>query len=355
METNLKKLISIFGVVCCGVTSLFAASNNDMSNSDYECIEKETCNKDCNCCASPRVQGGADVFIEADFILWVAREAGLGMATSGVPQSSQATQPSGKVSYPNHKIKPGFKVGLGLVLDHDCWDIYATYTWFRSNQKKKTITNTTEDMIALINPTPNSGLLTYATAVTGDWDLNFNNIDLSLGRNFWNSDYLSLRPHIGLKGSWQRQKFNLNYTVSSDEDDIRMKQNFWGVGVRAGLDTAYYLSSEFSIFGDFALAALWSQFKNKHNNRTRASGSDDAYRWNSYWKGDYHNVSPVLETEIGIRWDTWLSQEEYHFLIQAAWELQEWWSQNNFNNDYTNGVRGDLSLQGFTLKVRFDF
>lgn len=356
METNLKKLLPILGIVCASITPAFAMdSDKGMDHDkDYTCPDLECCNP----CASPRVQCGADVFITADFILWVAKEAGLGFATSGVPSAAPvSTQSQGKVTYPNTKIKPGFKVGLGLVLDHDCWDIDAEYTWLRSNQSTKTVTNTTNDMIALVNTQSQNSHILNVTTASGSWDLTFNNIDLSLGRNYWNSNFLSMRPFVGLKGSWQKQNWNVNYLYTSDslEDDAKMKQNFWGVGTRAGLEGAFYFNKEFSIYGDFALSALWSQFKNKHKIRHRTVG-DATYQYRENWKGSYHNVAPVLEMALGLRWDTWVSCEEYHFMLQAGWELQQWWSQNNFANAaYNNGVRGDLSLQGLTIEARFDF
>ncbi|MCH9612061.1 MAG: hypothetical protein S4CHLAM102_05440 [Chlamydiia bacterium] len=352
METNLKKLLSTFAVVCACMTTVGAASHDCDDNQKME----DYCMKEGNCCAAPRVNGGADVFISADFILWIANQSGLGMQTTGVPTTrAAATLNKGKVFYPTSKVKPGFKVDLGVVLDHDCWDIFAEYTWFNSTYSKRSTTNS--DAVALINPEPQTSWMTFVDSTSGKWNLRFNNIDLTMGRNYWNSEYLSMRPHIGLKGSWQRQNFDIDYTQTANavEDKVRMKQNYWGVGLRSGLQSAFYFNKEFSLFGDFAMSALWSQFKNRNKIQTRALNSNDSYTWNAYNSGSYHIVTPVLEMALGLRWDTWISNEEFHFMLQAGWELQEWWSQNNFNNVYADGVRGDMTLQGLTIKARFDF
>jgi hypothetical protein len=60
--------------------------------------------------------------------------------------------------------------------------------------------------------------------------------------------------------------------------------------------------------------------------------------------------------ELGLRYDYWFSDDDYRFRIAASWENQLWLHQNHFIKALDAAdVLGNLSLQGFTLNVRFDF
>ena len=67
-----------------------------------------------------------------------------------------------------------------------------------------------------------------------------------------------------------------------------------------------------------------------------------------------YEVRFVGEFQIGLRWEMWFYDDNYHFLIQAGWEEQVWLSNGNFIRLY-NDVDGDLNLQGLDIKFRFDF
>ncbi|MCH9612057.1 MAG: hypothetical protein S4CHLAM102_05400 [Chlamydiia bacterium] len=316
-----------------------------------------------NCeCFNPKdhsslsAERGPGYYLSGDLLLFVADEGGIGMATTGVP-TSRATPSitSGKVLYPKVKIKPGFKVDAGWVSCHDGWDVFGQYMWFQSNQRRHTVES--NEMVALFNPEPQTSYMTFVDSVEGRWFITSNTVDVGVGRKYWNSPYLSMRPHLGLKGAWQLQKLKVQYlhTNSTIESNIKMWQNFWGVGPQFGLQGTFYWTNVYSAYGNFSLSALWSRFHNEYKNQTRAANSNDEFTWNGLTDSEFYNVSPVMSIALGLRYDTWSTNRDYHFLVQGGWELQEWWSQNNFNTIYNNGVQGDLSFQGFTLKVRCDF
>lgn len=379
-------------------------SNNNQSSLDDRVITPN---------ASPIVQHGVDVFISADFIYWTGRLDNLQYAYNGVATGSSADDaafvdqttgvnvPQGGFSFVKRKWSPGFKVGIGLDLGHDGWDLGAEYTWFRTHPSGRTDGGTTLGTILVpafsINPTSGiSGFMDAAgtgsnTATSNDFPatgyatasyrLHFNNIDLSLGRNFFVSPRLTTRPHFGLKGTWQTQRFKPAYedvTASADDGDgttttlsnacyhINFKQNYWGVGIRTGMDTSWQFMKSFGIFGNWALSALWGQFDvtrkdwSQSTVTTTVDGTSTAevilpsYMTNVVKK--FHTLSAVLELALGLRYDYWFSDNDYRFRIQAGWEEQIWFDQNQlFYMNQTSPLTGNLIFQGLTLKVRFDF
>lgn len=318
--------------------------------------------------AGTAVQGGLDVYVQADYILWHASQGGLEYVNDGGSYAAGATATSnnvlsqGKNRAPHFKTSSGFKAGLGLDFDYDGWDLGATYTWLHTHANSSFDLPTTGVNTNLLNVTSALTTPTFATG-SSHWRLHFNNIDLELGRNFFISPKLTLRPHFGLKGTWQTQTFNATYndtgtysmTAGSLETyTVANKQHYWGLGVRTGVDTSWMFTRNWSLFGDWAIAALWGQFKDTRvdvSNVTTAAGTALLTNYTPFnLRARTHQLNGVMELQLGLRYDYWFSDDEYRFRIQAGWENQLWLDQNNFYN-----LNGNLSLQGFTLNLKLDF
>ena len=91
--------------------------------------------------AGPCVARGFDVYITVDFIYWTAREDHLGFAFKQTVDANNSVVSRGNVSQPDWNFRPGFKVGLGFMYNHDGWDAGANYTWFRGRNTKKSVTS----------------------------------------------------------------------------------------------------------------------------------------------------------------------------------------------------------------------
>ncbi len=383
METKLKKLLPVAGIVCGLCTSLNAMDNSTqqhnqsmMQHSDETSFRQITPN------AGPRVTNGADVFITADFIYWTARQDGMQYAYTGadtvVSPSLVSTIPSkGNTFYPPRKFDPGFKVGLGLNLGHDGWDVFLEYTWFHTNHNNSATSGSlpsqrlipayeTQYQMSHQHGHFDFELLSF-DSMTAKWRLQFNNFDLELGRNYYISQYLTLRPHIGLKGNWYTQNYNVagfgpwygdtpfgfGYDYTDTESvTTDMKQKWWGVGIRAGVDASWYFDKNWSIFGEWALSGLWGRFDVTEQGAFVGSiTTEEAQTSTVLWSGNsFHSVKGVAEFELGLRFDYWFSDDDYHFGISAGWEIQYWMNQNQMTIP-----NGDLGFQGLDVKVRFDF
>ena len=370
--------------------------------------------------ANPVVQHGLDIFLSADFIFWTGRLEGLSYAHTGYVLANEAGSaaftnqspafnvPAGTTYYVNNKWSPGFKVGIGLALGHDGWDLGAEYTWFRTNTKSS-VTGSSEIGKQLI-PTSGFALTAYPeardTAVIGDaeakYRLHFNNIDLALGRSFFVSPRLTTRPHFGLKGTWQTQRFNPAFnnitstaTESQGDDNngnpilvtntlsntcyhIENKQNYWGVGIRTGMDTSWQIVKCFGIYGNWALSALWGKFDVSRKDNCQYTYAAQEFEGPEDPEGEgtittttttvplssmmfvqnqFHTLNAVLELALGVRYDYWFSDNDYRLRIQAGFEEQLWFNQNHFTKTYNPEINhyGNLVFQGLTIKAQFDF
>jgi len=317
--------------------------------------------------AGPRVVKGVDIGLIADFLYWCARQEGLAIARSGIGEhngnvaASLSAPGQGQTYRIPRKWDPGFRVGIDFQLFQDGWDTKLLYTWYHAKGVLNLSTDNDHSNLDSIS----TGL--FFKEYNSKWKFRFNNFDLELGRNYYISNYLSLRNHVGLKGGWYDQDWTIfqnTETVSSGlprfgSYNITNKQDFWWIGLRAGLDTMWHLGKSWAIVGNFALSGVWGRFDvlRRDNTQIRDNPGDpfsDLIMMNT--TNNFHTIKPVLEMLLGLQVDWWVSRDKLHLSVLAAWENQTWFNQNNYISNGIQGTgRGDLIMQGFTLRGRFDF
>ena len=334
--------------------------------------------------ANPKTLGGSwNPIITADFIYWKSYQQGLAYAYNGVPNAPSAVPPSaghGKVFRPKFEWEPGFKVGLGNKFAHDGWDVYAEFTWLHSDAEDNGETTTSccevqcsgakSDYWFATNVCPEAIM---ANCLDSKWNLNrFYVLDLEMGRDFYVSKYLTLRPFGGLKFSWMKQHYDVDYNnvlfvgdqglpgidnplevipLASDVFlDFNQKQ--FGVGLRVGMDTAWYFCKWLGVYGDLALTGLWNRFNEKRETTVVATqGTWDL----EHIRDKVFDVTGVLEIGLGLFFDWTWHNDDYRFILSAGWETQVWFNQNNFIYLMNSNAPGNLSFQGFTLEAGFGF
>ncbi len=386
MELNLKKLLPLTGMICGCLMSFVNAHdtnskharsmNDNLPMNDNPPMNEITPN------AGPRVSNGADVFMTADFIWWKVRQDGMGYVmsnfkdnqiASGSPSSAVSVE-RGSVRHISEELKPGFKVGIGLNLGHDGWDLMTEYTWLHTdNSDCITHNNASASQLfpmwdithnrVLTDPSLDAG--SGITSAFADWDLHFKVIDLELARNYYTSQYLTLRPYVGLKGAQIDQEYSVRYlrvqndSLTASATNFRMTndQCYKGLGIRTGLDTSWYFVKNFCMYGEFSVAAMWSYFTIDRKDSVENAGILPAAPSVNviHVRNNFHTIKPVVELGLGFRYDWWYSDDDCHFGLQAGWEEQIWVNHNNLLHLFDETNHGDLITQGLTIKARFDF
>lgn len=384
-----KKLLNYFFLLSLS-SSLLASDDSDyMSEDNNPATVKRASMGDITPAVNPVVKHGVDAFLFADFIYWTTRVDNLLSSQSGFTNSSDKndiinnkkvvpvsliTDSAREHSSINHQMSPGFKVGAGFNFKHDGWDSLVRYTWLhgKASQNSNSALSSFNEFSSFVE------FVSVSTSIgkeSSNWNLHFNTIDWELGREFFISKNLVLRPVFGLKGSWQTQYYNKylsdlsinsgdfeNPSITTGSYTILQKQSYWGIGIRPGLTTSWELCNNFSIFGDAFVSALWSYFdssrkdtasqKNTNNdpnilNFPNVTVTDTIQR--------NHSLCPVLELALGLRWETMCSNDDYRFRLQAGWEEQVFFNQNQFILINSPNSYGNLALQGLTIEARLDF
>jgi hypothetical protein len=351
---------------------------------------------------APRVENGTGAFVTADFIWWKMHIGQMEYALNGIVDAgnlvpADTSTRKGHVKSPDFDFKPGFKVGAGLKFEHDGWDLYANYTWLKNGESRNHLNGESgkgaSSFTNFVAPGPflSPGALLDALfspgAVVGTFNIvnarslfkqHFNAADLELGRNFFISKYLTLRPHVGLKGAYISDELILHFTPTGGAKGFvgearvlgitkgkqRKHQKMWGVGTRAGLNAVWHFCKNFGLYGDAAVTAFWSDFHVTSKDVVTArpallpalgdddDSDDDSDLTTLNTKEVFQEVTPVVEAGIGLTYMTWFYDETCAFDVRAGWEEQVW---IDFNRFMDVGTTGNLSLHGLTIKAGLNF
>jgi len=294
---------------------------------------------------------GIGFSVYADFIYWEARETNLTYAISSARTASVTadTLVRGNGYFPSFNYKPGFKAGIAFDLGHDNWDLDINYTWLNGSGSKSSVTDTTPYTLITTQGTEQGNISFSLNQADSNWFFQHNLINMNLGRDYFISQYLSLRPYFGLSGAWNRQKQTIHYHINNQfvtDTNIHNSQSFWGVGFCTGLQTGWAFDENWSIFGNFGMMNLWSKYNVNHKELNVVYESTSELYTNVQY-----GIQNVLDLELGLRWYKKFDDDTMGVLIQAGWEQQLWINHSQM----IQGVSSNLSLQGLTTRFRLDF
>ncbi len=321
--------------------------------------------------AYPQIKNGADLFVTGDLLYWQAHEDGLPLFVKNDNFNTNLNHSTAEGLRWDWNF--GWRFALGYNTGHDGWDISATWLHFNTEANKHEKAHNSEVLWPSLShpaeevpggPLIGAGPFQKAKA---HWAMNLNQIDLDLGREFYVSKWLTLRPHLGLRTAWVRQHLKVHYNRLSDgagsfssgiDDHIKMETSFWGIGLESGINTQWGLGRGWSIYGDAGFAFLYGFHEPDRKDEVRFGIELD---WvNMDWSS--RTTRAIADLGLGLRFDSWTNDERIHFRIQAGWEHHIYFSQNQFARFVDDvaignfiGNQGDLTLQGWTLSARLDF
>jgi len=281
---------------------------------------------------------------------------------------------------PSFKGDFGFKAGVGYNTTCDGWDFGVLWTWYhgKANSHNKA---EEEDNITLLSlwSDQTTGIDTgnplFATDIQTNWKLKLNLIDFELGRKYWNSPRVDLRPFIGLRIALLDQDYRIEQKGGTWDDSdilainhIHLENDFNGAGIRAGLDSNWHFGCGWSFYGDFALSQIFGRFHIDHNEDDRQTVTPFDKIKVLEAKDSFKTTSLFVDLGLGLSYSVLLCDCDYGLAVSFGWEQhlflhqnqmwrvvpQEGSTSSDLNNIY-HQRRGDLSTQGWTLKLVFDF
>ncbi len=376
MQWNLKNALPFAATSLIAFTSIVNAdgnNNNTNSNNNSQSAQIRNLENRVNALEQrrgssgminppgrPQVRNGADLFIFADWLLWNAHEDGLAYA---VKSEAPITLIDAHAKDVHFNWNFGFRVGAGYNMCHDGWDIKATYLRFNSHGRSEI--HAGDDFILPVRASPADLFSVEGTAAKSNTYIRLllNQVDLDLGREFYVSKWMTLRPHMGLRADWIRQKWGINYRTiagypTPNHIEIFMKDHWFGIGVEGGMDTLWGLGNGWSLYGNIDVSILYGF----HSMKQDEEFDPINFFTLQNFKFSYRNSQPILDLELGLRWDHMFDDDRFHLGLHAGWEHHVYFGQNQFPyfvalTEPGNflGNHGNLTFQGWTLGARFDF
>jgi len=401
------KVLSIAALSVLGMGSLSAARDGSCPPTQPAPCYSEDCG--CTYCYGPTNGAGnpavrprtcnGDFVIDIAGFYWNAHQDGMEYAIENhVALPSEAAM-SDEIQELNNLINSeyqtpdfewdfGFKAGIGYHSACDGWDFGILWTWYRgkANDQIEASGDDNRTLLPLWSAyAPPIGLITFASDIETHWKLEMNIIDLELGREFWNSKKLSLRPFVGLRIAYLNQNYKIEHkggswsvndnspdTINSWNNEVDLENDYHGAGIRAGLDSAWNFGCGWGLYGNFAASILYGRFDVEHDEANRLAASPHSKVKILDTTESFRASRAILDLGLGVQWSTLFCACQYGFTAQLGWEQHLFFHQNQMwrvvrigdtpsapaNNTGENVFhlrRGNLDTQGWTLRFMFEF
>jgi hypothetical protein len=307
---------------------------------------------------------GEKLFLLFDVLYWHAKVGGTEYAYSLQPSIIQTgsiilPQANGHTKYNDFSWEWGLKAGFGINLPHDGWDVFAQYTWFKSN---------TTNSSSKAPPSALMPLRLFSTMLAikakSFFDLDYQNVDVNLGKSYFLSKMVMFRPFISVKSAWIDLNQNVTYTASSLNDflfpgtaqtvghDFKSKNsnNFWGIGPRIGVDSKWFLGNGFSLFSDIAGALLYGYFKTLLREKIPPNNVQFADGGIIKNRHKFHLFVPFVQMYGGLAWQGYVNHDKQYITLKFGYEVQYYWRVNQMV--YTQDVSAPVG--SFSNRASFD-
>lgn len=372
----------------------FAAQNTSCTPASPVCHTTDNCS--CTYCLGPakRIANApvrpftcnGDWEITLAGFYWKPDMEGLEFAVENLVRDVDQSVNLIKATYetPNFKWDFGFKLGLAYNTTCDGWDIGVNWTYFvgRAHSLLDTRTESNHLLIPLWSDYALSteGHL-FAEEIEANWKLHLNLIDLELGREYWVSPRLSMRPFVGLRIAFVEQDYHLNHRGGTWSDvantlnnKVELDNDFNGVGLRSGFDLNWRLGCGWSVYSEFAAAIVYGQFDMHHDEKNQEAVSPFDKFHVAEVKDHFRASRAMVDLALGVQWYGLFCECQYGIGASLGWEQHILFHQNQLfrvrrlnvidrtisvplfegENGYTQ-AQGTLATGGWTLTVKFDF
>ncbi len=292
--------------------------------------------------------------ITTDFIYFQARENGLAFAVNN--KGNATVLSDAKAKNPDFSWDPGFKFSLAYFFNHDAWSVNLNF--FHYHARITDFYPHKEGIFIFPAWAHLDAGLGFVDEMRNRWRLHMGLLDLLLKRCLEVSHCLQLFPYAGLRYAEIRQKTRIDYfggtLFPNGQDDIDMKNKFWGLGPMAGLSGFWEFFCDFGFYFNAATSFPYGFFYVHQDERS--SLTDNEIR---FFK-TFHILRLITELAAGLRWTyCW---DHINVDCHAGYELFFLWGQNQFvrflnqpatGNFVSNG--GDLTLNGWSVGLTIGF
>ncbi len=324
--------------------------------------------------------------VHLDFLYWKADVDGLEYGTKlEAPPVGSSSNTHAKLLDLHYKWNPGFCLGIGYIFNHfDHWALDFDWTRIRSNahgfSSAESRISPNKGTDTIFPPWVSQGITIItkgSSKASAHWNLDYDTLDLALGKNLVLSRKMSFGPYFGLRGAWIEQDYVARYKTFFPGHDggkaftrhvhFKADNNFKGVGLRGGTEFVCHLNNHWHVFSNFAGSLLYGKFTVRMKNGNDRGLEEVMDKPTNFTASEsFRRVRFNFEESLGLGWESFFLKDRYHFRIRADYELSQWPNQNElFYNYYLIGLatgysipirsHGNLCFQGVRVGLQLDF
>jgi hypothetical protein len=257
-----------------------------------------------------------------------------------------------------YDFTPGFRVGAAMEGE---WEPAVAWTHFETDTSDSAVGDLTAAFLGGKNsqpPAPKTYFDTGQMAASIDYDM----IDMDLGKPFEVHPAVVVRPVVGLRGGLIRQTFTTafqaSYTdgVTNSQRNIveTAESNFWGLGPKLGVENyiALHRSEHFEVNLQVGFFASYLVGKWDLPDTTRVTQIDNGVATESSQtiqvdSRDFGSLGFQTMVGLDFRLGQWSGTVGY--------EINDWLNQCQVFTDATGPQNNDLLLQGLTARIGYEF
>lgn len=256
----------------------------------------------------------------------------------------------------DYHFAPGFRVGMGLGRESD-WGLSLSYTRFHTDTEATAAGKVTPvflgNRLALsLNDPPHFDSGSIRSVI------DYNVLDLDIGKSFCPVESLQLRPVLGLRGAWINQTFDTEFQGTGSllgiqfqkTSDEHIANRFWGIGPKLGIESTLNLWSGEKCRIDLALnfytAYLLGCWAISDVTIDTTDGFPSRF---DIPINDRHFGALTFQAMAGVnfRLGRWIAT--------AGYEFNDWLNQCQIFDDATGPHNNDLVIQGLTVRISCGF
>jgi hypothetical protein len=262
----------------------------------------------------------------------------------------------------------GVRLGLGRYLpNHDKWDVSFYTTYFYGDSEEHEHGNLDQGKGLATSYNPFATILSEKTKA--EWRMNYFVLDLMLGRQFAMTPQIIFHPYIGLRGAliytdFQSRNFGdliirsgSVLTPTAGRLKVKMEEDFWGIGARAGTNFNYKFTGNWSFLGNFAGALLYGHYHVREKSKSIRTVNGVQTLSSSKSRDNDDAIRVNLDGAIGIGWEKWMKNNTVRIAPNLQFESTLWFDMNDFFKPTTTFSQdhGTLGLMGFSFNLQVDF
>lgn len=294
---------------------------------------------------------------------------------------------NGKLLNTKPKWTAGLRLVSGYTREDDGIDLLLSYTKLLPGSSSSFVQSTSHLILPSLitpaflgsdtEPAPFSGLnadsLEFAKTASSKWHLSLQLIDAEMGKRYPPAilPLFTVRPHLGARYSAisQNQQVtylhpfdpaNLNLTTNDITEIIIKRQDYKGIGIRAGTDIEYFFG-HFGFYGKASTTLSCSHFNLKNSDQI-SSAALAVGSYKSELRNSFYTTKVAGELDLGVIFQKSLKKTDSFINFTLGWKQMLFFNHNQMlhpvDNNGSGIIRsnhGDLSLYGFKASATLNF